>query len=287
VFPSTFNHPSLTSLTYFSPLPCSHQLSTTRLSHLSSHKYLNNTARMSRVTPPVTKFTQAIRRISSSANAARPSGLLDSEARTSAYLPRKISDLKAECAKRQLKTSGSKSELVGRLTAHDIIGSHGFQTSSGHRPTNVQPSSVFRTIHLMQGFKTSAPKQAAHDASTIDFMFFPEIKEAPPLNPFAKLRVPLLPDNYHPDRSPGSVSALETLDEALPGPQISIIASHPENVAPASISEVVGNDGLDVDIKQLSVGFSETPVRESGVLKELWSGLVDDILGPKGPKLAV
>jgi hypothetical protein len=142
----------------------------------------------------------------------------------------------------------------------------------------------------MQGFRTSAPKQAVRDTSTIDFFFFPEIPEPAPTNPFAKLRVPLLPDNYNPDRSPGSSHALESLDEAVPGPEISIIASHPEGVVPATISEVVGNDGLDVDIGQWTASFksasNKTP-KEPGVLKELWSGFLDDILGPKGPKVAV
>jgi len=179
-------------------------------------------------------------------------------------------------------------QLVERLAAHDIVGAHGFHTmGSGHRPTVVEAP---RTIHLMQGFRTSAPKQAAHDTSTIDFFFFPEIPEPAPANPFAKLRVPLLPDNYNPDRSPGSSHALESLDEAVPGPEISIIASHPEDVVPATISEVVGNDGLDVDIGQWTASFksaSDKTVKEPGVLKELWSGFIDDILGPKGPKVAV
>jgi hypothetical protein len=146
------------------------------------------------------------------------------------------------------------------------------------------PAPVYKTIPLMQGFRTSAPKQAAHDASTIDFFFFPETPEPPPTNPFAKLRVPLLPDNYTPDRSANSAHAPESLDEAVPSPEISIIASHPENVTPAAMSEVVGNDGLDIDIGQLTAGFSSTAIKElkePGVLKELWSGLVDDILGPK------
>jgi hypothetical protein len=141
----------------------------------------------------------------------------------------------------------------------------------------------------MQGFRTSAPQQAAHDSSTIDFFFFPEIPEPAPVNPFAKLRVPLLPDNYNPDRSPGSLNALESLDEAVPGPEISIIASHPENVVPTTISEVVGNDGLDVDIAQWTAGFtgiSDKTPKEPSLFKELWSGIVDDIFGPKGPKVA-
>lgn len=74
----------------------------------------------------------------------------------------------------------------------------------------------------------------------------------------------------------------------MPRPEISIIASHPENVAPATISEVVGNDGLDVDIGQLTAGFARTvaEVKEPGFLKELWGGFVDDVLGSKVPKVA-
>jgi len=70
------------------------------------------------------------------------------------------------------------------------------------------------------------------------------------------------------------------------------MAAHPENVAPSAMSEVVGNDGLDVDIGQLTSAFStllplKGESKEPGVIKELWGGLMDDILGPKSPKAAV
>jgi hypothetical protein len=140
----------------------------------------------------------------------------------------------------------------------------------------------------MQGFKTSAPKQTAHDSSTIDFFTFPEIPEEPPINPFAKLRVPLLPDNYTPDRSANSAHAAEAFDAPIPKPEIHIIAAHPENVAAVAMSEVVGNDGVDVDLASLTKGFTNTPLtalKEPGVIKELWTGIVDDIFGSK--KVAV
>jgi hypothetical protein len=142
----------------------------------------------------------------------------------------------------------------------------------------------------MQGFRTSAPKQAAHDKSTIDSFTFPEVPEPPPANPFAKLRVPLLPDNYNPDRSANSAHAVETLDSAVPAPEIHIVASHPDSVLPAAMSEVVGNDGLDVDIGQLTAGFSSTSsqeLKEPGIFKELWSGLIEDVLGAKGTRKVV
>lgn len=142
----------------------------------------------------------------------------------------------------------------------------------------------------MQGFRTSAPKQAPHDVSTIDFFTFPAIPDEQPANPFVALRVPLLPDNYFPDRSANSAHAAETFDAPLPAPEIHIVAAHPERVAPAPLSEVVGNDGLDVDLSLLIKGFTGTPLvatfKEPDVVKELWGGFVDDLLGSK-PKVAV
>ena len=82
---------------------------------------------------------------------------------------------------------------------------------------------------------------------------------------------------------------MEELDAALPRPEISVVASHPEHIVPATISEVVGNDGLDVDITQLTGAFTKplgNEDKEPGVFKELWSGFIDDILGPKGPRVA-
>ena len=104
--------------------------------------------------------------------------------------------------------------------------------------------------------------------------------------------MPLLPDNYTPDRSADSPHAVESLDGAIPRSEIHVVASHPDNVLPvAAMSEVVGNDGVDVDIGQLIAGFTSAPAesKEPGILKELWGGLVDDIFGPKGtpPKGAV
>lgn len=143
----------------------------------------------------------------------------------------------------------------------------------------------------MQGFRTSAPKQSVLDSSTIDHAFLPDLSAAEPVNPFSRLRVPLLPDNYNPDRSSTSMHAVEALDEAIPRPEISIVAAHPGHVSVAALTEVVDNAGIDVDLKDLTAGFSSTPVeelQEPGALKELWAGFIDDFFGAKsGPKAAL
>jgi len=143
----------------------------------------------------------------------------------------------------------------------------------------------------MQGFRSSAPKAARNDSSTIDFFFFPDPPAEPPANPFSKLRVPLLPDNYNPDRSAGSGNEAESADEAVPRPEIVIVASHPEDVTPAAMTEVVGNDGLEIDLKDLTRAFNEKVEElkengETGMFKEVWTGILDDVFGAK-QKVAV
>ncbi|RFU28694.1 hypothetical protein B7463_g7664, partial [Scytalidium lignicola] len=263
---------------------------------------------MSRVTPPVTKLTQAVRRISSSANASRPSALFDSQSRQSVYLPRKLSDLKEECSKRQLKSSGTKAELVNRLAAYDLIRAH--STWGGHRPdATTSTSSVnsfvpsnYKTGSLMQGFRTSAPKQAIHDNSHIDFVSFPDITEKQGIDSFANLRVPLLPDNYNPDRSANSAHALEASIEAVARPEISVVAPHPEIVLPVSLfTEVVGNEAYEMDLSKLTAAFPDRVIqglqglqelkddlKEPGLLREVWNSLIEGIFGPKdGHKVAL
>ena len=135
----------------------------------------------------------------------------------------------------------------------------------------------------MQGFRTSAPTQAAHDTSTIDFFTFPEIPPEPPLNPYARMRVPLLPDNYTPDRSVNSAHAAESFDAPVAKPEIHIVAGHPERVAPVAMSEV-SHDGMETSLGELTKGFTEaveTVVKEPGIVRELFSGMVDDIFGSK------
>ena len=118
----------------------------------------------------------------------------------------------------------------------------------------------------------------------LDFAFLPEFESEASQDPFSRIRVPLLPDNYAPDRSANSPHALETLDGAVLGSEISVVAAHPEQVT-AALSEVVGNEGLDVDIGQWTSMFSSTSSKEpseDGILRELWKSVVDDVFGPTG-----
>lgn len=104
------------------------------------------------------------------------------------------------------------------------------------------------------------------------------------------MRVPLLPDNYYPDRSAESAHAVEATDEAVPRPEIVIVASHPGEVSAAAMTEIVGNDGEEHPLEQLTEAFKSVvgeDVKEVGMLKELWNSLWEDLMGPRHPKVAM
>lgn len=115
-----------------------------------------------------------------------------------------------------------------------------------------------------------------------DYAFLPSLSEQV-TDFFASVRVPLLPDNYSVDRSATSAHAHETLDIASTGSDVNVVAAKPDQVSAASL-EVVGNDGLDVDIGQLqptSASSQESEQGQIGVFVELWRSLLEDVFGPQ------
>lgn len=118
-----------------------------------------------------------------------------------------------------------------------------------------------------------------------DYAFLPSLTEQIE-DLYAAIRVPILPDNDSVDRSALSTHAHEHIDGAVAGADI--VAANPDNVT-ASISEVVGNDGLDVDIGQLTNVFSSTQKaaeEEVSMFVELWRSLLEDIFGPRAVRTA-
>ncbi|KFY76528.1 hypothetical protein V499_03863, partial [Pseudogymnoascus sp. VKM F-103] len=119
--------------------------------------------------------------------------------------------------RRQLTASASKSEQTTR--------------SSSTTTTRPTPSSSIPTLRpLMQGFHSTTSSPAPSAAPSIDFVFFPT-QDAISTPHVSALRVPLLPDNYTPDRSVGSAHAPEAEVMPLERSEISIIAARPETVA--------------------------------------------------------
>ncbi|XXH03581.1 hypothetical protein Hte_009986 [Hypoxylon texense] len=131
-----------------------------------------------------------------------------------------------------------------------------------------------RTMRLMQTFTSSAPRDAAN-AVTMDNIVFPGSASlvGSSSDPFAHLRVPLLPDSFATHQTP------EATDGPVAPAQISIVAANPELVSPSALTEVEGM-GIDgVELKFVHEGEEAKAEQEQGMLTDLWKGLVDDVLG--------
>lgn len=141
----------------------------------------------------------------------------------------------------------------------------------------------------MQGFHTTqAPRYAQADVSTIDFMKLPTREQlfgAGPGQDASRVRVPLLPDNFTPNRAS---FAPEATDAPLRQPEIVVMAADPSSVnAVSALTEVeaFSPDGVELSFAH-GFGGRDAPKQEEryagGMLKDLWAGLKEDILSPNG-----
>jgi len=105
------------------------------------------------------------------------------------------------------------------------------------------------------------------------------------------MRIPLLPDNYEPPRR--SIAHQEAMEPVI-RPTIETASADGTNVVSA-MSEVTDNHSVEIDMFDLTkqVGKAakgmmknnvETVKQGGGMMKELWSGFVDDLLGKKTAK---
>ncbi|ELR06614.1 hypothetical protein GMDG_08087 [Pseudogymnoascus destructans 20631-21] len=179
--------------------------------------------------------------------------------------PRAIRSLTSTTAspavRRQLAASTSKAEPTTR------------SSSTTTRPT---PSITPTLRPLMQGFHTATSSPAPVAMSSIDFVFFPT-HDAITTPHQSALRVPLLPDNYTPDRSIGSAHAPEAEVMPLQRSEISIIAARPETVASA-LTEVVGL-GREMGLGELTRAFAEGVERVEGEVMGGLRGVVGGFVG--------
>jgi hypothetical protein len=135
----------------------------------------------------------------------------------------------------------------------------------------------------MQTFNisTTSPRSFTPTSSRpVDFTVLPSQDHLyPPSASFSSIRVPLLPDNYSPDRSSPAL-APETPDGPLMTPEIHVVAANPENVVSA-VSEVEGMDsrGVELGFVHALEGVKEKAVEEGGMIRDLWKGLMEDVFG--------
>ncbi|KZF25699.1 hypothetical protein L228DRAFT_244586 [Xylona heveae TC161] len=244
--------------------------------------------RSSRALKYLPNGNRQVRMFHDTSSAANPSPLLASE-RTSQYAPQRLVDLKSECRRRALKVSGSKAELAQRLMSHDIAHSRGF--SSVVQQVSKRSTLSAATPQLKREFNVSTAMGAVRDDSTIDFAYMPDLSESQEQRR-EWVRVPLLPDNYAPQRSGANKEATEAIDTVI-RPEISTVSPDNSHVSTSSaVTDVLDNSAAGINTQGLAdslsnvasklAGTSAEELKQPGTLKTLWSGFLDDLLGPKG-----
>ncbi|KAK1998917.1 hypothetical protein LX36DRAFT_575411 [Colletotrichum falcatum] len=219
---------------------------------------------MSRITAPVAKLTRSI---NSAAAASRSSGLLESHYNVNqgAVLMPKYAEL--------LKNRSPREHDSARTL------------TTTHRPTP-QPTRASPSLRQMQTFAAS-PASAGSPISSMDFTTLPMSYEPlPAVNEFAGMRMPLLPDAFTTKHR--SLYEQAPAAEVLPSsrPEISVVAAHPENVTTAAALTEVEAFGVDgVELKWAHESEVAAEQAQPG-LRDLWKGLVDDVMGSQQQKAA-
>ncbi|KAL8857354.1 MAG: hypothetical protein Q9178_006120 [Gyalolechia marmorata] len=138
--------------------------------------------------------------------------------------------------------------------------------------------------NAMRPFHESQKQQNRFDASSIDFAYMPQhtLEEAAPPE---VMRIPLLPHNVP------QTSHKETVESVI-RPQISLVSASGTHLeSPSAMSEVTDNHAAELDPFDLTTKvtaaaskMAEVPmerIREAGTLRQLWSGLMEDLVGSK------
>ncbi|KAJ0160572.1 hypothetical protein CTA2_7731 [Colletotrichum tanaceti] len=221
---------------------------------------------MSRITAPVSKLTRSI---NSAAAANRSSGLLESHYNVNhgAVLMPKYAEL---LKNRSLREHDSTRTLT-----------------TTHRPTP-QPTRSSLSHRQMQTF-SSSPASSAGPIASMDFTTLPASYEPLPVNEFAGMRMPLLPDSFTTKHQSLYEQVAAAAAEDLPSsrPEISVVAAHPENVTAAALTEVeaFGVDGVELKWAHDTEAAAPAETHQPG-LRDLWNGLVDNVVGTRQQKAA-
>ena len=135
----------------------------------------------------------------------------------------------------------------------------------------------------MRLFHESREQHHRFDESSIDFAYMPQYTltgAAPP----EVIRTPLLPHNDSP-------TGHKDPDESVIRPQISLVSADSTHIeSPSAMSEVTDNSAFDMPLDltnkmtAAALKMTEVPMEqmgEAGILRQLWTGLMDDLFGPK------
>ncbi|PWY86209.1 hypothetical protein BO70DRAFT_378841 [Aspergillus heteromorphus CBS 117.55] len=237
----------------------------------------SSSLRALRVLSQHTRTTPSVRRglHITGANSAQTANASE---RASLYATRTLNDLKGECQKRALRSSGTQSELVERLSNHDFLQSRAFSIAM----RRINGSSNAEKTHGRQ-FNTSRSNKAVNDSSTVDFAYMPSMAEIDGASARPETQIPILSDIFT------TYDSTQTQDSPMK-PQVYTVSGGAGDVSASPMTEVVDNLSVDIDPYSLTEAVGKSRLGEElekqqngkpGVVRELWSGLLDDILGPK------
>jgi len=192
--------------------------------------------------------------------------------------PRDIAALRAECKRRKIEATGSQSDLMSRLNAHEMVNSRAFSTAvaQSKRPTTESADSSNPVRH----FNTSRSLKSVNDTSTIDFAFFPE-PEWDPEQGMGQVRIPIIALDYSPPKvaeveAPVMKAEISTMSlDAVYLPMADSHDGHGLNIDFHAMADKVA-----ANIKKLKVPVEE----QASLMKQIWSDMVDDMVGKKGLK---
>ncbi|KAJ6179325.1 hypothetical protein N7519_009786 [Penicillium mononematosum] len=166
------------------------------------------------------------------------------------------------------------------LSNHDVLQSRAF--SIAMRRIN---GSAFPDSSSSRQFNTSRATKALNDTSTVDFVYMPNMADldAAPLQ--RGIQVPVLPELP-------SIPGRQTPTAPPMKPQIYTVSGTGADVPASAMSEVVDNHAIDLDPFSLTEAVGRSRVGEEiqrrsngssepGVIRELWAGFLDDVMGPK------
>ncbi|KAJ5665752.1 uncharacterized protein N7477_008200 [Penicillium maclennaniae] len=182
--------------------------------------------------------------------------------KASLYAARSLPDLKTECQRRSLRAAGSKSELIERLSNHDVLQSLNPLANSTHPAPPKQlvtpPQSISVYMPIMSDMETRTSRLA---------------------------QIPVLSDLYshHESTSPSAppmkpqIYTVSGAGVVAASPMSEVVDNHSVDIDPFSLTEAVDRSRVGEEVQRRTNGKHT----ETGIIKELWTGFLDDVLGPK------
>ncbi|KAF1940174.1 hypothetical protein EJ02DRAFT_406998 [Clathrospora elynae] len=176
--------------------------------------------------------------------------------------------------------------MTGSTTFSSLLTTDKPYASTRSRPvrlsgeTTIPVPEATETGDKVRHFNTSRSRKAAGDTSTIDFMFIPDFD--PELKRTSSgLRVPILPWIEAGENVKGRATEAE---EPVMVPTISTVAADGTHIhAPSAMSDMTDSNQFDYQGMAETVANKITQTSEAGegMVRQILTGLMDDVLGPK------